>query len=333
MNILVTGGAGYIGSHVLLELEKSGHDVVVYDNLSTGHAWAVQYGELVVGDLADGEKLNRLFSEHSFDAVIHFAASISVSESVADPLKYYSNNTCNTLALLEMCQRYRLKQFVFSSTAAVYGEPKALPVSESAEPAPCNPYGASKMMSERMIEDVAAASDMKYVILRYFNAAGADPEGRVGQATPGATHLIKVACEAAAGKREAVAIFGTDYPTADGTCIRDYVHVSDLARAHTLALEYLAAGGVSIVLNCGYGRGSSVRQVIETVKSESGVNFPVREGARRIGDSSEIVADGSRIRAVLGWQPRFDDLSTIVATAWQWEKKAVTGDELEVPNL
>ena len=321
MKVLVTGGAGYIGSHVVRQLGEAGHEVVVYDNLSTGHRWALLAGELIEGDLADGERLDKLFEEHSFDAVLHFAAFIVVPESVAEPLKYYGNNTRNTLGLLERVQRFGVPHFVFSSTAAVYGMPEQTVIDESTPLAPINPYGASKMMSERMLMDLGAAGGPSYVALRYFNVAGADPQARIGQATPDATHLIKVACQAALGQRERLQIFGTDYATPDGTCIRDYIHVEDLARAHLDALDYLAAGGESQVLNCGYGRGYSVREVAETVQRVSGVEFRVDEAPRRAGDPPALVADNVRIKDVLGWQPKFDDLETIVTDAWRWEQK------------
>ncbi len=324
MRVLVTGGAGYIGSHVVRQLGGAGYEVVVYDNLSTGRRQAVLCGELVVGDLADDEALGRLFRGGPFDAVLHFAAHIVVPESVSDPLKYYGNNTRNTLRLLEMCARHGVERFVFSSTAAVYGIPEIIPVGEEAPLAPINPYGASKMMSERMLMDLAAASSLKYVILRYFNVAGADPEGRIGQATPEATHLIKVACEAAVGKRQGLTVFGTDYDTPDGTCIRDYIHVEDLARAHLDALAHLGDGGDSAVLNCGYGHGSSVREVIDTVKRVSGVDFPVELGGRRAGDPPVLVADNGKIRKTLGWRPEYDDLEFIVKTALEWERSLDT---------
>ena len=324
MKILVTGGAGYIGSHVVCQLGEAGHDIVILDNLSTGFRSAVLAGELVVGEVGDSSLLDRLFSEHHFDGVLHFAASIVVPESVENPLKYYRNNTANTLNLIDACSRHHIKRFVFSSTAAVYGIPETSQVTETSPLFPINPYGASKMMSERMLMDTAAASELDYVILRYFNVAGADPQGRIGQSTPDATHLIKVACEAALDKRTGMSIFGDDYPTADGTCIRDYIHVDDLARAHLDALDYLSAGNESVILNCGYGHGSSVIEVIDTVKRVSGKDFPVSMEGRRAGDPPELIAGSQRIQDVLGWRPQHDDIEFIVRTAYEWEKKIET---------
>jgi UDP-glucose 4-epimerase len=320
MKVLVTGGAGYIGSHVVRQLGEAGHEVVIFDNLSTGYRWAVTCGELVEGDLADEAAVEQVFASHDFEAVLHFAANIVVPESVENPLKYYSNNTRNTLNLLKAVDRHQIPHMVFSSTAAVYGMPEQTVLTEDLPLAPINPYGASKMMSERMIMDLAAASSLKYVVLRYFNVAGANPQGLLGQATPEATHLIKVACECVTGKRDGMSIFGTDYDTRDGTCIRDYIHVEDLARAHVMALDYMAKGGESRVLNCGYGRGFTVREVIDMVKEQSGQEFNVTETGRRAGDPAALMADNTRIREVLGWQPEFDDLATIVSTALAWEK-------------
>lgn len=319
MKVLVTGGAGYIGSHVVRQLGEAGHDIVVFDNLSTGYPWAVTAGELVVGDLADEAALEDLFSSHRFEAVLHFAANIVVPESVANPLKYYGNNTRNTLNLLKAVQAHNVPYMVFSSTAAVYGMPEQTVLTEDLPLAPINPYGASKMMSERMIMDLAAASGLNYVILRYFNVAGANPDGLLGQATPEATHLIKVACECVTGQRDGMSVFGTDYDTRDGTCVRDYIHVEDLAKAHVMALDYMANGGGSRVLNCGYGRGFTVREVIDVVKRKSGVDFPVTETGRRAGDPEALMADNTRIRETLGWTPDYDDLDTIVGTALAWE--------------
>ena len=321
MKILVTGGAGYIGSHVVRQLGEAGHDVVVLDNLSTGHEWAVLSGRLVKLDLADVPALDRLLAAERFDGVMHFAASIVVPESVTEPLKYFRNNTVNLLALLECCVRHGVPRFVFSSTAAVYGMPPGGRVSESSPVAPISPYGASKAMSERILMDTAAATGLRYAILRYFNVAGADPQGRIGQASRNATHLIKVACETALGQRPEMPIYGTDYPTRDGTCIRDYIHVEDLARAHLAALDHLSKGGDSELLNCGYGHGHSVREVIDAVRRASGREVPTREVGRRAGDPVELVADSERIRRVFGWQPRHDDLDFIVRTAWEWELK------------
>lgn len=319
MNVLVTGGAGYIGSHVVRQLDQAGHDIVVLDNLSTGYRWAVTAGELIVGDLADEAVIEEVFANQRFDAVLHFAANIVVPESVVNPLKYYSNNTRNTLNLLKAVERHQVPFMVFSSTAAVYGMPDQTVLTEDMPLAPINPYGASKMMSERMIMDLAAASDLNYVILRYFNVAGANPEGVLGQATPEATHLIKVACECVTGQREGMNVFGTDYSTRDGTCVRDYIHVEDLAKAHVMALDYMARGGDSKVLNCGYGRGFTVKEVIGEVKRQSGVDFPVAETGRRAGDPEALMADNAQIQDILGWTPDYDNLETIVGTALAWE--------------
>lgn len=321
MKVLVTGGAGYIGSHVVRQLGEAGHEVTVYDNLSSGHRWAVLSGELVVGDLGDQRQLDDLFAHHQFDAIMHFAGFIVVPESVEKPLEYYRNNTLNTHALLDRAQQHGVLHFIFSSTAAVYGIPDKAVIDEETPLAPINPYGASKMMSERMLVDLAKAGGPTYIALRYFNVAGADPEARIGQATPNATHLIKVACQAALGMRDKLQIFGTDYLTPDGTCIRDYIHVEDLAQAHLDALHYLDAGGESAILNCGYGQGYSVREVARQVSQVSGVDFSVEEVPRRAGDPPALVADNRRIRAVLGWQAQYDNLERIVADAWRWEQK------------
>ncbi len=321
--ILVTGGAGYIGSHVVKQLGDAGHAVTVLDNLSTGRREAVLSGELVVGDLGDSALLDTVLSQGQFDAVMHFAGSIVVPESVTDPLKYYANNTANTLQLLGACVRHGVNRFIFSSTAAVYGIADKALVSEDEPLVPINPYGASKMMSERMIADAAAAHPLKYVILRYFNVAGAEAGGRLGQSGGVATHLIRVACQTALGLRPEMTIFGNDYPTPDGTCIRDYVHVEDLARAHLEALGYLRRGSDSVVGNFGYGRGHSVREVIEAVKQASGVDFAVRLGERRAGDPARLVAANARIKAAFGWQPRGTSLDEITRSALAWEKRLV----------
>ncbi len=320
MSILVTGGAGYIGSHMVLALRDAGEAVVVLDDLSTGHAWAVAEGaQLVTGDVGDIALLRRLMAEHEVTAIIHFAGSIVVPESLVDPLGYYLNNTVKSRALLEAAVAEGVPHFIFSSTAAVYGMPEDNPVYETARLAPISPYGTSKMMTEMMLADVARAHDLSYVALRYFNVAGADPEGRSGQSTPAATHLIKVACQTALGQRPHLEIYGTDYPTPDGTCIRDYIHVTDLVAAHSRALAYLREGGASVVLNCGYGQGYSVRQVVESVKRVSGVDFPVRETDRRPGDPAALVAGADAIRETLGWTPQWNDLDTIVRHAFAWE--------------
>jgi UDP-glucose 4-epimerase len=320
--ILVTGGCGYIGSHVTRQLSESGRTVVVYDNLSTGFRDALTHGEeLIVGDLSDRDALEAAFLKHRFTTVLHFAAAIIAPESVTLPLKYYGNNTRNTLGLLEACVKHNIQRFIFSSTAAVYGFPDGGVASEESAPAPINPYGTSKLMSEWMLRDVSLAHGLQYVALRYFNVAGADPQARMGQRTPEATHLIKVACQAALGLRERIAIYGTDYPTPDGTGIRDYIHIEDLASAHLSALEYLENGGSPTAMNVGYGRGSSVRQVLEVVREVSGVGFETVEAERRPGDPASLVAQADRIGRLTGWQPRHADLRTIVADAWRWESK------------
>jgi UDP-glucose 4-epimerase len=322
MSILVTGGAGYIGSHMVLELLDANESVVVLDNLSTGFRWAVPpAAELIVGDVGDEELVRSILRTHNVQAIIHFAGSIVVPESVSDPLGYYLNNTVKSRALMAMAVACGCPHFIFSSTAAVYGSPKENPVSEDAALAPMSPYGSSKLMTEIMLRDTAAAHDLNYVALRYFNVAGADPAGRSGQSTPKATHLIKVACETAIGKRGHMEVFGTDYPTPDGTCIRDFIHVKDLARAHVAALAHLRRGGQSDVFNCGYSKGYSVHQVIEAVKRVSGKTFEVRLSPRRPGDPPAIVAASAKIRSHLGWTPEHDDLDKIVAQALAWEAK------------
>ena len=321
MTVLVTGGAGYIGSHMVLELRDAGEAVVVIDNLSTGFRWAVPDDvPLIVGDVGDIELVSRLIREWNVQSIIHFAGSIIVPESVSDPLKYYRNNTANSRNLIEAAVSTGVNAFIFSSTAAVYGMPDENPVSETAPLRPMSPYGTSKLMTEFMLADVARAHDFRYVALRYFNVAGADPEGRTGQSTPEATHLIKVACETALGRRPHMQVFGTDYPTADGTCIRDYIHVKDLARAHMRALAHLRRGGASEVFNCGYSRGASVLEVVDAVKRASKTDFEVKLAPRRPGDPAAIVASSAKIREALGWTPEYDDLDVIVAQAFQWER-------------
>jgi UDP-glucose 4-epimerase len=320
-SILVTGGAGYIGSHVARQLGEAGEKPVVLDNLSKGFREAVLYGDLVVGDTADPACLDRIFSSYDIDTVMHFAAKTIVPESVTDPLLYYGNNTCASRTLLEACIRHNVRNFVFSSTAAVYGIPDSGTASEESPTIPINPYGTSKLMTEWMLRDVATASPLNYVALRYFNVAGCDPEGRIGQSTPGSTLLTKVACEVAVGKRERVYIFGTDYETPDGTGVRDYIHVEDLADAHVRALEYLRNGGESTTLNCGYGRGYSVREVIDMVEKVNGAALARSEAPRRAGDPPTLIAAADRIRTVLDWQPRFDDLEQIAASTLRWEHR------------
>lgn len=321
MKILITGGAGYIGSHVVKALGSLGHKIIVYDNLSTGHKGAVTSGELVVGDLADKEKLETLFKEQKFEAVLHFAGSIVVPHSVSDPLTYYQNNTVNSHYLISLCHKYKVNNFIFSSTAAVYGMPEDGVCREDSKLAPINPYGQSKLMTEHMLRDVSAASDLRYVALRYFNVSGADPDGKIGQSFPEATHLIKVACEVATGKRASINVFGTDYPTPDGTCVRDYIHVTDLADAHVKALEYLAKGGKSEILNCGYGHGFSVREVLTRVKEITGKEIKVIDSPRRPGDPASLTAKAEKISSVIGWKPKYDDLNIIITSAYEWEKK------------
>jgi UDP-glucose 4-epimerase len=321
-SVLVTGGAGYIGSHVVLALQDAGYRPVVLDDLSTGVRQAVPANvTFVQGDVGDATLLARTLAEQKIGAVMHFAGSIVVPESVRDPLRYYRNNTLKSHTLIEACVAHGVDKFVFSSTAAVYGIPKTVPVAEDADTKPINPYGASKLMTEWVLRDTAAAHPFRYAALRYFNVAGADPKGRVGQSTPAATHLLKVACELVVGKRSELQVFGTDYPTADGTCVRDYIHVADLADAHVLALRHLAGGGESMVLNCGYGRGTSVKEVLDAVEQVCGHRLNIAYGPRRPGDPPALIAAADRLRRTLGWQPRHDDLPTIVETALAWERR------------
>jgi UDP-glucose 4-epimerase len=319
--ILVTGGAGYIGSHVVRQLGEGGEKIVVLDNLGRGFRQAVTAGELVVGDVGDFALVSRLLAEHRIDTVMHFAAHTIVPESVAQPLKYYGNNTCATRSLLQACLENKVKNFVFSSTAAVYGMPEQDYADENSPTRPINPYGTSKLMSEWMLRDTASISSMRYVAMRYFNVAGSDPGGRIGQATQGATLLTKVACEAMVGKRPHVSVFGSDYATPDGTGVRDYLHVEDLAAAHLDALNYLRSDGKSVTLNVGYGHGYSVREVLAMVETVGGKPLVIREEARRAGDPAYLVARADRIRAELGWRPRYDDLKAIVSHSLAWERK------------
>ena len=322
MAILVTGGAGYIGSHTALALRERDEEVIVLDNLSTGFQWAIPKGaELVVGDIADKDLVSTIIQTRNITAIIHFAGSIVVPESVEDPLGYYLNNTCKSRDLIACAVENDVKNFIFSSTAAVYGMPEVNPVTEDALKAPISPYGTSKLMTEYMLKDTAFATDLNYVALRYFNVAGADPKGRTGQSTPKATHLIKVASEIIHGARNEMSVFGTDYPTNDGSCIRDYIHVTDLATAHCMALDHLKKGGESKVYNCGYGKGFSVLEVIDAVKRVSGQDFTVHMADRRAGDTAELVAGSDLIRSELGWTPEYDDLDTIVSHALAWEEK------------
>lgn len=321
MAILITGGAGYIGSHIVHELNGS-EPLVVLDDLSTGNSQAVPAGvPLIVGDCGDPALLEKAIADHRVNAIVHMAASVVVEESVANPLRYYSNNTVNTRTLIEAAVRAGISHFIFSSTAAVYGNPAQVPVTEHMPTQPISPYGRSKLMSELMLADAARAYGLRFVVLRYFNVAGADPKLRTGQAGPSETHLIKVAMQTALGRRPKMQIFGTDYPTPDGTCVRDYIHVTDLAAAHAAALRYLRAGGGPVTLNCGYGHGASVREVIRSVKKVSGTDFRVEEGARRPGDPAMLVSSSEKTRALLGWRPRFDDLDVIVGHALAWEKQ------------
>jgi UDP-glucose 4-epimerase len=319
--VLVTGGAGYIGSHVVRQLGEQGEQLYILDNLSTGFRSAVLHGEFIEGDTTNARLVSELLRSRKIESVLHFAAHIVVPESVADPLKYYRNNTGGTQTLLQCCVEAGVKNFIFSSTAAVYGIPSTGTASEDTPTAPINPYGCSKLMSEWMLRDTAAAHPIRYVALRYFNVAGADPGGRIGQSTPEATHLIKVACQHVVGSRDQVSIFGTDYDTRDGTCVRDYIHVEDLAAAHLQALGYLRAGGASTTLNCGYGHGFSVREVLDEVARVSGKRLKIIESPRRAGDPPCLVAKADRIREVLSWVPRHRDLAGIVSSALTWEQR------------
>jgi UDP-glucose 4-epimerase len=325
MTVLVTGGAGYVGSHTVIALVEAGESVVVIDNLSTGFsAFLPESVPLFIGDAGDENLVEGVIEQHGVESIIHFAGSVVVPDSMRDPLGYYRNNTFTTRNLLNAAVKCGISRFIFSSTAAVYGNPDQVPVTEIAPTRPLSPYGFSKLMSEIMLHDVATAHGMKYVVLRYFNVAGADPQGRVGLATTGATHLLKIAVEAATGQRAKIDVFGTDYPTPDGSCIRDFIHVSDLAQAHRAALTYLRGSGDSVTLNCGYGRGYSVLETIEAVRRISGRNFAVQYAARRPGDIMTMVADTSRMRATLDWTPQYDDLETIATHALAWEEKLLS---------
>ncbi|NOZ10866.1 MAG: UDP-glucose 4-epimerase GalE [Gammaproteobacteria bacterium] len=345
MSVLVTGGAGYIGSHTARQLVAAGHQVVVLDNFYSGHRWAVPAdATLVEGDVANSELVERLLRDHDIQAVIHFAGYIVVPESVENPQKYYLNNTVGSLSLMQACMETGVDKFIFSSSAAVYGIPEVLPAREDAPTAPINPYGRSKLMTEWMLHDLAVSrqlgsvpsdgqGDFRYVALRYFNVAGASLDGTLGQATPEATHLIKVACEAVCGKRQGVTVFGDDYDTVDGTCVRDYIHVEDLASAHLAALDYLAVDGKSEILNCGYGRGFSVSEVLNQVRQVSGIDLPVTIGPRRAGDPPALVADATRIHEVLDWTPQHQDLAVICRTAYTWERDGMASRaEAEAPS-
>jgi UDP-glucose 4-epimerase len=328
MSILVTGGAGYIGSHVVRQLGENGESVVILDNLSTGFRSAVLHGELIVGNTGDQTLVSRILKEHRVDTVMHFAAHTIVPESVADPLKYYGNNTCATRNLLQCCHEAGVRHFVFSSTAAVYGIPASGFASEDSPLAPINPYGASKLMSEQMLRDVSAVSPLRHVILRYFNVGGSDPGGRIGHSSPAGTLLTKVACQHAVGVRPQIFIYGTDYATPDGTGVRDYIHVEDLAAAHLDALRYLRDGGAATTLNVGYGRGYSVRELLQTVERINGKPLTIITAPRRAGDPDSLVARANRVREVLGWRPKYDNLETIVGSQLQWERRLLAEPQL-----
>jgi len=321
MKVLVTGGAGYIGAHAVRELKKAGYEVVILDNLVYGHRELAQGERLIVGDLENRALLEQLFSEHRFEAVMHFAAYAYVGESVENPAKYYRNNVAATLNLLDVMREAKVNRFIFSSTCATYGEPKEVPIPESHPQNPINPYGASKMMVERILADYSKAYSLKYVALRYFNAAGADESGEIGEDHNPETHLIPLVLDAALGKRKHITIYGTDYDTPDGTCIRDYIHVTDLANAHVLGLKYLQHGGESNVFNLGNGNGFSVREVIETARKVTDREIPVVEGARRPGDPAQLIGSAEKAKKILGWNPKFNQLETIIATAWKWHQK------------
>ncbi len=329
MTVLVTGGAGYIGSHMVWELLDHGEEVVVIDNLSTGFRWSVPpHVRFVKGDVGDQDLVADLLTDFRIDSIIHFAGSVVVPESIEDPLSYYHNNTTNSRNLLAAAVKTGVNKFIFSSTAAVYGSPLTRgPISENAILNPLSPYGTSKLMTELMVRDAAAAHDLAYVMLRYFNVAGCDLKGRTGQSTEGATHLIKVACEAASGKRRSMKIFGTDYDTRDGTCVRDFIHVSDLVNAHYFALRFLREGGRRFTANCGYSKGYSVKEVISAVKRVSGVDFKVIEAERRAGDIPALTANANRLMSRLDWKPEHDDLDLIVSSALNWEKRHVSGKQ------
>ncbi len=321
MKVLVTGGAGYIGAHAVRELKKAGDEVVIFDNLIYGHRELAQGERLIVGELENTALLRDVFAEHKFDAVMHFAAFAYVGESVENPSKYYRNNVAATLNLLDAMREAKVNRFIFSSTCATYGEPKEIPIPESHPQNPINPYGASKAMVERILQDYAVAYGLKFVALRYFNAAGADESGEIGEDHNPETHLIPLVLDAALGRRKHITIYGTDYDTPDGTCIRDYIHVTDLANAHVLGLKYLNEGGASDVFNLGNGNGFSVREVIDTARKVTGREIPVVEGARRAGDPAKLIGSAEKAKRVLGWKPKFNHLETIISTAWKWHQK------------